>query len=84
MGLSREIWIGNANLGIPKSGPWGKDSEMEICGSEGRRTMSMEEMDSSGTREVLHSSPALGQMKQSLVAPNQPATDMDHMEGEHS
>lgn len=26
MGLSREIWIGNANLG-----PLGKDSEMEIC-----------------------------------------------------
>lgn len=29
----------------------------------------MEEMDSSGAREVLHSSPALGQVKQSLVAP---------------
>lgn len=25
MGLSREVWIGNANLGIPKSGPLEKD-----------------------------------------------------------
>lgn len=48
MGLSREVWTGNANLGIPKSGLLEKDSEMEICSFACGRTMSMEEMDSSG------------------------------------
>lgn len=46
-----------------------KDSEMEICSFVCRRTVSVEETDSSGAREVLHSCPALGQGKQSLAAP---------------